>query len=124
MWITRELIKLNPKTVFVFGDNVDRMGFGGQAKECRGEANTIGVRTKWSPGTKDRDYFSDDNYERIKVLLDEDLDRIKSTFIKGYKIVLLPGIGSGMAEMPKRCPRLYQYLIKELDKILFIVSTK
>jgi hypothetical protein len=44
--ITREMVRADPSTVFVFGDNMARNGLAGQAKEMRGEPNAIGVPTK------------------------------------------------------------------------------
>jgi hypothetical protein len=48
-WITRKDLRENPDKRYVFGDNVERRGYGGQAKEMRGEPNAIGVVTKWAP---------------------------------------------------------------------------
>ena len=49
-FITRQYVKAHPNVYFVFGDNEVRRGYGGQAKEMRGELNTVGVRTKRTPG--------------------------------------------------------------------------
>lgn len=35
--ITRAMLRAEPEKLFVFGDNFVRTGFGGQAKEMRGE---------------------------------------------------------------------------------------
>src|SRR3972149_600556 len=51
---TRDGIKKNRNCWYVFGDNMMRYGYGGQAKEARGEFNAIGIPTKWSP----HKYFS------------------------------------------------------------------
>ena len=48
-WITREELQRHPELIFVFGDNMLRKGFGGQAKEMRGEPNAVGVPVKWRP---------------------------------------------------------------------------
>jgi len=49
-WIERSMLQADPEARFVFGDNAERWGLGGQAKEMRGEPNAIGVATLWSPG--------------------------------------------------------------------------
>jgi hypothetical protein len=42
---------------YVFGDNGRRIGFGGQAKEMRGEPNAIGVATEWVPTNRPNAFF-------------------------------------------------------------------
>lgn len=42
-YIKRQDLKSNPNTQYLFGDNLKRSGFGGQAKEMRGEPNAIGI---------------------------------------------------------------------------------
>ena len=44
--ITRDKIKENPDVLYLFGDNLLRKGLGGQAKEMRGEPNTLGIVSK------------------------------------------------------------------------------
>ena len=53
---TRALIQSNPTALFVFGDNLKRIGYGGQAGEARGCLNAIGIPTKVSPS----EYIFDD----------------------------------------------------------------
>ncbi len=52
-YITREIVRDNPKKIFVFGDNDERDGFGGQAGQMRGEKNSIGIQQRknqqWIP---------------------------------------------------------------------------
>ncbi len=40
------MVRAEPETYWVFGDNLERRGLGGQAKEMRGEPNAIGIVTK------------------------------------------------------------------------------
>lgn len=44
--IYRADLAMNPKVLYVFGDNLERKGFGGQAYEMRGEPNAFGIATK------------------------------------------------------------------------------
>ena len=46
---TRKDIQADRSKVYIFGDNFARYGRGGQARECRGELNCIGIPTKRSP---------------------------------------------------------------------------
>jgi hypothetical protein len=39
--ITRAMVKADRASLFVFGDNMEGRGFGGQAAAMRGELNTI-----------------------------------------------------------------------------------
>ena len=47
---------------YVFGDNMERRGLGGQAGVMRGEPNAIGVPTKWSPSNRPDAYFTDEDW--------------------------------------------------------------
>jgi hypothetical protein len=47
---TAELLVAHPHTLFVFGDNVQRYGKGGQAM-IRDEPNALGVATPPSPSS-------------------------------------------------------------------------
>lgn len=55
--VTRADVRANPDKIFIFGDNLAGRGFGGQAKEMRGEENAVGVPTKKLPTTS-RKVFS------------------------------------------------------------------
>lgn len=119
--IYRGDLQNNPKALYVFGDNLDRVGNGGQAAEMRGEPNAFGIPTKRTPGHgSDTDYFSDDA---------EDLDNILKMFSAHFNalyhlldvgnIVVFPsdGIGTGLSELPARAPKLDR-LIKECVLLL------
>lgn len=105
--IYRKDVRAEPEAFFIFGDNAERKGFGGQAYELRGEPNGIGVATKWKPNWQDDAYFTDDDITCLKIIL-TDLARAEEKLNEG-KIVYWPecGIGTGLAELPKRCPTLY-----------------
>ncbi|KKL05458.1 hypothetical protein LCGC14_2605850, partial [marine sediment metagenome] len=47
--ITRQMLRDEPDTLFVFGDNMQRRGLGGQAFAMRGEPNAVGIPTKIFP---------------------------------------------------------------------------
>ena len=107
-----ELVRANPNKLFVFGDNLERVGNGGQA--CiRGEANSIGIATKVSPS----ECFSEYSWMKYKEMIDKDLrdiERILSSasFITGYKYVVFPEmfVGTGLASLPVLAPTLMFYL--------------
>lgn len=43
--IRRAHLRANPKNLYLFGDNEQRRGLGGLARECRGEPNAVGIAT-------------------------------------------------------------------------------
>ena len=48
-FITREYVRANPDKIFLFGDNLEQRGLGGQAAAMRGEPNAVGIPTKKRP---------------------------------------------------------------------------
>lgn len=112
-WITREMVRDNPEARFVFGDNVDRKGYGGQAKAMRGEPNAIGIVTKWSPSMHDSAFFSDIMISHgPRDFIDVDIDRVERALREG-RVVYAPrdGLGTGLSELPQRAPRLYNLIV-------------
>ena len=47
--ISRAYVRANRDKLFLFGDNLERRGFGGQAAAMRGEPNAVGIPTKKKP---------------------------------------------------------------------------
>jgi hypothetical protein len=114
---TPELLRANPEMFFVFGDNLQRIGTGGQAV-IRHEPNAIGVATKASPGM----FFTDDNeiypefksisWHPYRYLIDADLAAVEEKLaIPGAAVVVpLAFIGTGLAALPEKAPGLLFYL--------------
>jgi len=122
MFITRKDIQRNPDVLFVFGDNTIRKGMGGMAKEFRGEPNTIGIRTKKTPKTTKDAYFTDDEYEKNIILIEEDITAIKKE-AKDYCAVWIPdSIGSGLAKMDEKAPKTFEYLLEKLEELRVIYN--
>lgn len=105
---TRALIKANPSVLFAFGDNLARVGYGGQAAEARGCLNSIGIPTKISP----TQYIFDEDVEN-------DVARFRDPIIQAFVIlrkhlragetIVWPkdGVGTGLARLPITAPRLH-----------------
>lgn len=109
--ISRRDLQANPKVLYVFGDNVKRVGFGGQAQEMRGEPNAVGVATKWAPGYEEEDFFSDDQFPDCAAIIRADWrPAYEHSNAGGVVIVPLDGIGTGLSQLPERAPRLYRSL--------------
>ena len=145
--ITRNMINNNKNILWIFGDNVASAqdpirfpGRGGMAKEMRGTQvqidyateektyipqremqNTFGIRTKWLPDNSKEAFFNDADFDEIKQMIDEDIQRIP----RGMQINL-PwdsakkeyNIGTGRAGInAKRTPKIYEYLQNSLANL-------
>jgi hypothetical protein len=109
-WITRERVRSEPEAFFVFGDNAERVGMGGQAGAMRGEPNAIGVATKWSPSGMPEAFFSDSD-PLCLAIVEADLDHVDDAVRKG-RVVYVPrdGLGTGLSELPSRAPSILQHI--------------
>jgi hypothetical protein len=108
-WIKRTDVRREREKVFVFGDNVRRAGFGGQAKEMRGEKNAVGVATKWAPSMMEKDFFTDSAACFCEV--DRDLLKVDALLASGKTIVVpADGLGTGLSQLPRRAPRLAAHI--------------
>lgn len=118
-WITREIVQANPNKVFLFGDNLMRVGMGGQAAAMRGEPNAFGIATKVTPGMKDEDFFSDDYFDMYRTTILADLNRATWGAMTRDCVIVVPtdGLGTGLAEMPKRSPKLFKFLCEAIERM-------
>jgi len=108
-WITRQDLRDNTDKIYVFGDNVQRSGLGGQAKEMRGEPNAIGVVTKWAPSMAARAFF--DDTAACKMLVERDLLLVQQVLDRGRTVVVpTDGIGTGLSRLPKYAPNLDAFI--------------
>ncbi len=108
-WITRQDLRGNPEAVFVFGDNVERRGYGGQAAAMRGEPNAIGVATKWKPSMSAAAFFDDSIECQVAVM--QDLKKVQDALDAG-KTVYVPkdGIGTGLSRLFATAPNLDRFI--------------
>ena len=114
-WFKREDLRASPDQLFVFGDNFAGIGFGGQAKECRGEPNAVGIATKRSPSR----FLSDVDLAAWFKHNADAMDRIDKHGEAGGVIVLpLGGLGTGLAKLKEKAPRIY----RELDSYLKLLE--
>ena len=116
--ITRAYVKKNLETIFLFGDNMQRTGFGGQAREMRGEPNTQGVPTKWSPYSMDPAYFTDADLPKVQKFLDFPFD-VAIAWLKAGREVCIPadGLGTGLAQLDKRAPAIWSYINLNINQL-------
>jgi hypothetical protein len=108
--ITRAMVQADRDTIFVFGDNMKRAGYGGQAGQMRGEPNTIGVPTKWTPERSQSAFFTDEDRSNPEVhRAISDAFRLMRDCLSAGQNVVIPadGLGTGLAELPTRAPKLH-----------------
>jgi hypothetical protein len=124
---TVEDVKKNPNYLFVYGDNDQEKGCGGQAI-IRNEPNVVGIPTKKKPSNEKDAFYSDkelyENKRKIiraiwKVYLtsiDHDVPICK---LKHYTAVVFPenGFGTGLADLPNKAPKTYKYLCRVVEKL-------
>ena len=111
--ITRDDVQKNTDTLYVFGDNMRGLGYGGQAKAMRGEPNAIGIPTKWSPCMYDECFFKDSDLDNplVKAAIDSAFERLEAwARIKGKIVMPSAGIGTGFAQLEIRAPRIQKYI--------------
>jgi len=104
-----ETCKLHKNSLFVFGDNLQGWGKGGQAR-IRDEPNAFGIPTKREPNMLPHAFFSDKPDEIMIVLA-----KIKE--LENFNgIVYLPKtpIGSGRARLKEKSPLIYEIIMEEL----------
>lgn len=114
--VTRADVQANQDKIFIFGDNLSGKGFGGQAKEMRGERNAVGVPTKKAPSNLPQSFFSDKELAENKRAIDEAFGKIPTD-----KIIVLPraGIGTGLAQLQEKAPQTFAYLNEKFAEIGF-----
>lgn len=119
-WITREMARNNPEDLHVFGDNLQRSGFGGQAKELRGEPNAVGIPTKRAPHMGPGAFFGDwpRDIEEFKEAAAPAFARLHSHLLAGGTVIWpADGIGTGLADLERRAPRIWDSLQRALDRL-------
>lgn len=121
---TRALIRANPSVLFAFGDNLARVGYGGQAAEARGCLNAIGIPTKISPAQ----YIFDEDVEN-------DMARFRDPIVLAFAIlrqhlrsgndIVWPkdGVGTGLARLHITAPRLYSTIEAVKERVFSEASS-
>ena len=113
---TVELLRNNPDKIFVFGDNSVRKGKKGQAV-VRDEPNAYGIATKTYPSLRYDAFFSDKD-EEFKLVEEDLLELLRKAEAPNAPTVVFPywGIGTGLANMKSRSPKLWEHLCSLLQE--------
>lgn len=108
---TRAEIQSNRDRLYVFGDNVSTLGRGGQAKECRGEPNTVGIPTKWHPTMDEAAFFDDSALDKVKRRIQHEFRTLEAHLVSGKDVVWpADGVGTGLAQLPRRAPAVAAFI--------------
>ena len=118
-WFSVEQCKHNPNRLYVFGDNLIRIGKGGQA--CiRDEINSYGIATKRTPSMDNQAFFGDRPDEAHALL--NDIHGLLVVFNENlvFDTIVLPGdkLGTGLAKMEEKSPKLFVWLHETLSLLL------
>jgi hypothetical protein len=108
--ISPEVLKTNPDKFYLFGDNLQGKGKGGQAI-VRDEPNAIGIPTKKAPRRDESAYFTDDELADNKAAIDKAFAKLPDN-----AVIVVPedGLGTGLADLPRRAPKTFAYLESKL----------
>jgi len=104
-------LQRNKDHVFVFGDNLDRFGFGGAAI-LRYEPNTYGFITKKHPDNEDGSFYTVEEYKDV---FEEELELLKKEITEHpEKLYLITKLGAGLANKYKIWENVIQERLTEL----------
>lgn len=104
----------NPKSLYLFGDNLQRRGKKGQA-QIRDCANSFGIATKHKPSTTDDSYFTNNDIDYVFKDFAE-LSKLMKT--GSYDTLVIPsdGIGTGLAKLQEKAPEILIFINTVLDR--------
>lgn len=103
-------LRENPDKVYLFGDNLEGVGKGGQAV-VRGEPNAIGIPTKKGPKSDEGAYFNDADLKANKEAIDAAFNKIPDE-----ATVVIPKDGLGK-DLANKAPKTFEYLKEKLDEL-------
>ena len=116
--IRRQMLKDAPDVLFVFGDNLRRIGMGGQAAEMRGEPNAVGIPTKIAPSMAPDAFFTDADLSKALDAFAEGFAKLDAHLRTGGTIVVPEaGIGTGRAQLEQRAPTIHAVLTRAMDAL-------
>lgn len=118
-FISREYVRANRNKLFLFGDNLEQSGLGGQAEAMRGEPNAIGIPTKKKPSYAEEAFFNDDEFEQNKAAINAALAEAANAVTDSIRVIVIPsdGLGTGRAQLHRRAPRTFAYLQQKLAEL-------
>lgn len=113
MKLTRENIAKDREHNYVFSSSVHKAVARGQAAECLGLPNCFPVPVRWSMCASSG-HFQDNCFRDVRIEIDVAISKIPTD----KPLIILPHIGWGHSRMRELAPKCYEYLMKELQKLL------
>ena len=121
-WLSVPLCRAHIEKVFVFGDNLRRVGMGGQAV-IRHMPNALGVATKRRPAMTASSFFEEGNDDDLDAVLD-DLALVYDQLRSG-KTVVIPVTTSGevslgleRARLQTKAPSIYKTISTHVEEMV------
>jgi len=114
--ISRTFIQSHKQWNFVYAADESLKGFFGQMNSAHGEPNSWPVPTllKICQSSTDKFYY-DGAFEFFQRIIDRRLQVIP----RDKPIIVFPKIGTGYSQMNRFAPKLYTYLMVELERIKY-----
>lgn len=112
---SREQIMEDPTTLYVFGDNLERTGYGGQAAAARDCPNAIGIPTLFAPGKPAQPEW----ISLFRAVAATELQTLYLHLMSGGDIVWPgDGVGTGIADLQSHCPELLSYINNYVARLM------
>ncbi len=112
------IVRKYPKWLFLFGDNDQKTGTGGQA--CiRHESNTAGIPTKKRPSNLKLSFYTDEEFKDNDDKIFNAIEHIKYIMVD-YDAIVFPanGFGTGLADLPTKAPKTFQILKQHVKNLI------
>lgn len=123
-WYSIEKCRANPRSIYIFGDNLLRAGKAGQAS-IRSCNNAIGIATKKKPSMLESAFFSDKEYDKLEPFLKKEMDKIINILLSNDFDTLVfqkDGLGTGLSKLPQKAPKVFLALSDLLYKTFGIIT--
>ncbi len=107
-----------PTYIFLFGDNLQKKGLGGQAI-IRYELNAFGIPTKRYPNLFPSAFMTDTTLDFNMKAIDNAINDLEQVLSNYDGIVISEaGLGTGLARLNTKAPETFKYLKKRIVSIL------
>lgn len=112
--ITKQFLDRVPNAYFIFGDNLERRGYGGAAA-LRDHPHAFGFITKKFPDNRDSSFYTPDEYQ--EVFFEELYKLVKTVERRPDKTFYISQLGAGLANRYKIWEKLIHHnLVLSLEK--------
>jgi hypothetical protein len=122
-WLTPELCRRHANKLFVFGDNLQRFGMGGQAI-IRNEANSFGIATKRLPSMHEGSFFFEDKISDMEAVLGDLKALWNYLKLDPHVQVVIPvtsageiSLGLERAQLKERAPSIYATIVTHIQEM-------